>query len=76
MASARRPRVSVWIRQPGWAGIWGRYTLVVSEHHGSGLDPQIESNREKGCYRNLPNIFKFSLLCPVGHGYTPGSTKA
>ena len=29
MASAERPRVSVWIRQPSWARLGGRYNLSV-----------------------------------------------
>ena len=46
MASTGRPQVSVWIRQPGWARLGGRYTLVVLEHLGSGLDPPIGSDRK------------------------------
>ena len=48
MASAEHPRVSIQIRQPGQAGLGGRYTLVVTEHPRSGLDPPISSNRKRG----------------------------
>ena len=48
MASAGRPRVSVRIRQLGWAMLGGRYTLVVSEHLGSDSDPPIGSDGKRG----------------------------
>ena len=41
MASAGRPLVLILIRQPGRARLGGRYTLVVSEHPGSGSDSPI-----------------------------------
>ena len=44
MASAGRPQVSVRIHQPGQAMLGGCYTLVVSEHLGSGSDPPIGSD--------------------------------
>ena len=46
MASTGRPLVSVWIHQLGRARLGGRYTLVVLEHPGSGLDPPIGSDRK------------------------------
>ena len=46
MAPAGRPQVSVRICQSGRARLGGRYTLVVSEHLGSGLDPPIGSDLE------------------------------
>ena len=46
MASVERPWVLIRIRQPGQAKLRGRYTLVVSEHPGSGSDPPIGSDRK------------------------------
>ena len=46
MVSAERPRVSIRIRQPRWARLGGRYTLVVLEHLESGSNPPIGSNRK------------------------------
>ena len=48
MASVGLPRVSVRIRQPNWAGVRGCYTLVVSEHPGSGSDKLIGSDQKRG----------------------------
>ena len=48
MASVGRPRVSVRIRQPGGVGLGGRYTLMVFEHPGSGLDTPIGSDQKRG----------------------------
>ena len=55
MDSIERPRVSVQIRQPGRARLGGHYTLVVSEHPGSGLNPPIRSDQE-GVLQNLSHL--------------------
>ena len=46
MASAGCPWVSDRIRQPDRAGVGGRYTLVVSEHPGSGSNSPIGLDRK------------------------------
>ena len=37
-----------------WVPSWGRHSLVVSNHPGSGLDPPIGSDQKRGATVSLP----------------------